>query len=191
MIAKVQFWGRAIGAGASSAVADDCWWNRYDRHGTRNLFSKGRNIMADEIAAKPGWLWFALGSAAFAAATTLLGKIGVGEMSSNLATFIRVVVMLIATAGLLTARNEWSGLGAVSPRTLLIVIASGLATGLSWLCYFRALQLAPASRVAPLDKLSVALVIIFAIAFLGEPLTWKVAVGGVLIVAGVMLVALG
>ena len=146
--------------------------------------------MPPEIATKPGWLWFALGAAIFAAATTLLGKIGVGEMNSNLATFIRVIVMLVVTAGLITARNEWQGLGSVSTRTLLIVIASGLATGLSWLCYFRALQLAPASRVAPLDKLSVALVIIVSIAFLGEPLTWQTAVGGTLIVAGVLLVAL-
>lgn len=143
-----------------------------------------------DVVAKPGWLWFALGAALFAAATTLLGKMGVGEMSSNLATFIRVVVMLVTTAALVTARNEWQGLRTVSPRTLLIVIASGLATGLSWLCYFRALQLAPASRVAPLDKLSVALVILFSIAFLGEPLTWQTAVGGAMIVAGVVLVAL-
>ena len=139
--------------------------------------------------AKPGWLWFALGSAVFAAATTLLGKIGVTEVNSNVATFIRMIVMLVITAGLLTFRQEWTGFSGISTRSLLIVIASGLATGLSWLCYFRALQLAPASRVAPLDKLSVAVVIICGILFLGEPMTWQTAVGGALIVAGVLLVS--
>ncbi len=146
--------------------------------------------MNDDLVAKPGWLWFAIGAAVFAAATTLLGKVGVGEVNSNVATFIRVVVMFASTAALLTFRNEWSGFHSVSWRNLLIVIASGLATGISWLCYFRALQLAPASRVAPIDKLSVALVIICGIAFLGEPLTWQAALGGALIVAGVLLVSL-
>ncbi|WP_425617898.1 EamA family transporter [Anatilimnocola sp. NA78] len=145
--------------------------------------------MNDLVPAKSGWLWFAIGSALFAAATTLLGKLGVSEVNSNVATFIRVVVMLAVTAGLLTFRGEWTGFSSVSLRALLIVVASGIATGLSWLCYFRALQLAPASRVAPIDKLSVALVIIFAIAFLGEPLTWQTAVGGLLIVSGVLIVS--
>jgi bacterial/archaeal transporter family protein len=94
------------------------------------------------------------------------------------------------TAGLLSLRSEWSGFSGISWRNWLVVIASGLATGISWLCYFRALQLAPASRVAPIDKLSVAIVIICGIAFLGEPLTWQTALGGALIVAGVLLVSL-
>lgn len=144
----------------------------------------------NEVVAKSGWLWFALGSAVFAAATTLLGKIGVTEVNSNVATFIRMIVMLVATMGLLTFRQEWSGFSGISTRSLLIVIASGFATGLSWLCYFRALQMAPASRVAPLDKLSVAIVIVCGILFLGESLTWQTAVGGTLIVAGVLLVSL-
>jgi transporter family protein len=144
----------------------------------------------DEATTKPGWLWFALGAALFAAATTLLGKIGVTEVNSNVATFIRMIVMIGTTAGLLTFRQEWSGFSGISTRNWLIVIASGIATGLSWLCYFRALQMAPASRVAPLDKLSVAVVIICGILFLGEPLTWQTAVGGGLIVAGVLLVSL-
>jgi transporter family protein len=151
----------------------------------------GREIMADEVTAKPGWLWFALGAALFAATTTLLGKVGVTEVNSNVATFIRVVVMLVVTAGLVTFRKEWQGLGEVSTRMWVIVIASGLATGLSWLCYFRALQLAPASQVAPIDKLSVALVIVVGVALLGEPLTWQMVVGGGLIVAGVLVVSLG
>ena len=145
--------------------------------------------MPDVVTAKPGWLWFALGAAIFAAATTLLGKVGVSEVNSNVATFIRVVVMFAVTAGLISFRQEWQGLASVSTRNWLIVIASGLATGLSWLCYFRALQLAPASQVAPVDKLSVALVIVFGIAVLGEPLTWQMVVGGVLIVAGIILVS--
>lgn len=145
--------------------------------------------MQDLAAAKPGWLWFAIGAAVFAAATTLLGKIGVGEVNSNVATFVRVVVMFATTAALLTFRSEWAGFSGLSWRSLLIVIASGLATGISWLCYFRALQLAPASRVAPIDKLSVALVIICGIVVLGEPLTWQTALGGGLIV-GVLLVSL-
>jgi bacterial/archaeal transporter family protein len=147
--------------------------------------------MPDIVTAKPGWLWFALGAGLFAAATTLLGKVGVSQVNSNVATFIRVVVMFIVTTGLITARGEWRGISDISTRNWLIVVASGIATGLSWLCYFRALQLAPASQVAPIDKLSVALVIIFGIAVLGEPLTWQTAVGAVLIVAGVMLVSWG
>ncbi len=146
--------------------------------------------MNDVVAAKPGWLWFAIGSALFAAATTLLGKIGVSEVNSNVATFIRMIVMLVATAGLLTYQQEWSGFSGISTRSLLIVIASGIATGLSWLCYFRALQMAPASRVAPLDKLSVAIVIVCGILLLGESLTWQTALGGTLIVAGALLVSL-
>ena len=146
--------------------------------------------MPPETVMKPGWLWFALGAAIFAATTTLLGKVGVGSVNSNVATFIRVVVMLVTTAGLLTFRNEWTGFSGISTRNWLIVIASGMATGLSWLCYFRALQLAPASRVAPIDKLSVALVLILAFLFLGEAFTWQTALGGTLIVAGVLLVSL-
>ncbi|WP_254513235.1 EamA family transporter [Anatilimnocola floriformis] len=146
--------------------------------------------MPPETVLKPGWWWFALGAAVFAAATTLLGKVGVGTVNSNVATFIRVVVMLVTTAGLLSFRGEWTGFQGISVRNWLIVIASGVATGLSWLCYFRALQLAPASRVAPLDKLSVALVLICAFVFLGEAFTWQTALGGALIVAGVLLVSL-
>jgi transporter family protein len=147
--------------------------------------------MPDIVSAKPGWLWFAIGAAIFAAATTLLGKIGVKEVNSNVATLIRVVVMLVVTTGLISCRQEWQGLSSISSRNWLIIIASGLATGLSWLCYFRALQLAPASQVAPVDKLSVAIVIVVGIAALGEPLTWQIAVGGLLIVAGVLLVTWG
>lgn len=132
------------------------------------------------------WPWFALGSALFAAMTAILAKVGVAGISSNLATLIRTAVILAFAGGLVTARGEWSTAG-LSPRTLLFLVLSGLATGLSWLCYFRALQLAPASRVAPVDKLSVALVVILAALFLKEPLTARVVAGTTLIVVGSLL----
>ena len=101
------------------------------------------------------WLAFALGSAIFAGLTAILGKVGVAGMSSNLATFIRTCVILVFTACILSARSEWAAPSQTSTRSWTFLILSGLATGASWLCYYRALQLAPASRVAPIDKLSV------------------------------------
>jgi transporter family protein len=145
--------------------------------------------MNDPELARSGWQWFAFGSAFFAALTALFGKVGVTEINSNLATFIRTVVILLVSAALVSWRSEWEPLNKLSRFGMTMLILSGFATGLSWLCYYRALQLAPASKVAPIDKLSVALVIIFAILFLGEPLTWKVAVGGSLVVAGVLTLA--
>jgi len=135
------------------------------------------------------WLWYALGSAGFAALTAVLGKLGVSEINSNLATFFRTAVILIFTAGIVTARGDWENPAKLSLQGLAFLILSAIATGLSWLCYYRALQLGPASRVAPIDKLSVALVIILAAVFLGEQLSWKVALGGGLIVAGAVIVA--
>jgi transporter family protein len=136
-----------------------------------------------------GWQLFALGSAFFAALTAILGKVGVSEVNSNLATFVRTVVILLVTAAIVSYRREWEPPGRLSRLAVLMLVLSGVATGLSWLCYYRALQMAPASRVAPIDKLSVALVIVLAVLFLGEPLTWKVAVGGGLVVAGVLILA--
>lgn len=132
------------------------------------------------------WPWFALGSAFFAALTAILAKVGIAGISSNLATLIRTAVILAFAGGLVTARGEWSSAG-LSPRTLLFLVLSGLATGLSWLCYFRALQLAPASRVAPVDKLSVVLVVLIAWLFLGEPMTPRVLLGASLITIGTLL----
>jgi transporter family protein len=145
--------------------------------------------MNDPEEARSGWQLFALGSAFFAALTALLGKVGVSEINSNLATFIRTVVILLVTAALVSFRREWEPPGKLSRLGLTMLVLSGLATGLSWLCYYRALQLAPASRVAPIDKLSVALVIVLAVLFLGEPLSWRVALGGALVVAGVFVLA--
>lgn len=141
--------------------------------------------------ASAGWGWqvFALGSALFAALTAILGKIGVSEVNSNLATLIRTAVILVITVALVAARNEWEPLSRLSRIGVSMLVLSGIATGLSWLCYYRALQLAPASRVAPLDKLSVAIVIILSVVFLGEPLTWKVVAGGSLIVIGAIVLA--
>ncbi|MDP9066467.1 MAG: EamA family transporter [Pseudomonadota bacterium] len=133
---------------------------------------------------------FAFGSAFFAALTAILGKIGVSEMNSNLATFIRTAVVLIVSAGLVTVQAQWQRPEVVTPRGTTFLVLSGVATGLSWLCYYRALQMAPASRVAPIDKLSVVLVVLFGVLFLGEQLTVKVGVGASLIAAGVWLLAM-
>jgi transporter family protein len=135
------------------------------------------------------WRTFALGSAFFAALTAIFGKIGVSEINSNLATFLRTLVILLVTALLVSARHEWQRPDSLSPKGVVFLILSGLATGLSWLCYYRALQTGPASRVAPIDKLSVAFVVLFAVLFLGEKLTWKVGLGGVLVALGAVLMA--
>ena len=145
--------------------------------------------MGDPTEVKTGWQLFALGSAAFAALTAILGKVGVSEVNSNLATLIRTVVIIAVTAGIVTARSEWEPLGKLSRFGVAMLVLSGVTTGLSWLCYYRALQMAPASWVAPIDKLSVALVIVLAAVFLGEPLTTKMVIGGVLVVAGVVVLA--
>jgi transporter family protein len=138
---------------------------------------------------KISWQWFALGSAFFAALTAILGKLGVTEINSNLATFIRTGVVLVMSALLISWRSEWEPLNVLSARGTWFLCLSGVATGLSWLCYYRALQIAPASKVAPIDKLSVAFVIILASLFLGEPLSMRVILGGGLIVAGALILA--
>ena len=135
------------------------------------------------------WRWWALGSALFAAATSVLAKVGVAGVSSNLATVVRTAVILCFGVVLVWATGERRGLAVLGGRTWLFLVLSGLATGLSWLCYFRALQLGEASRVAPVDKLSVVFVIVFAAMFLGEKLTWQQYLGGGFIVAGAVLIA--
>ena len=136
------------------------------------------------------WRAFALASALFAAMTAIFGKVGVSEMNSDLATFLRTLVILLVTALLIWSRDEWQRPGNLSLKGVSFLILSGIATGLSWLCYYRALQMGPASRVAPIDKLSVVLVVLFAMLFLGERLTWKVGLGSVLITAGAILMAI-
>src|SRR3979490_959371 len=136
------------------------------------------------------WRVFAIASAFFAALTAIFGKVGVSEMNSDLATFVRTLVILAVTALLIWARHKWQRPESLSPRAIVFLMLSGIATGLSWLCYYRALQTGPASRVAPIDKLSVVLVVLFAVLFLGERLTWKVGVGSGLITAGAVLMSL-
>jgi transporter family protein len=136
------------------------------------------------------WRAFALASAFFAALTAIFGKVGVSEMNSDLATFLRTLVILLVTALLIWSRDEWQRPGNLSLKGVSFLILSGIATGLSWLCYYRALQVGPASRVAPIDKLSVVMVVLFAMLFLGERLTWKVGLGSVLITAGAILMAI-
>ena len=135
------------------------------------------------------WRIYALGSALFAALTAILAKIGVIDVDSNLATFVRTVVILALCSLAVTIRGGWAW-ETVSPRSLRMLTLSGVATGLSWLCYFKALQAGPASRVAPIDKLSVVFVVVLAALFLREPLTLKVGIGAVLITAGAVLMAI-
>jgi len=136
------------------------------------------------------WQLFALGSAFFAGLTAILGKVGVTGVNSNFATFIRTVVILFVSAAILTLRGEWQRPESVSKTSLLFLVLSGIATGGSWLCYYRALQLGPASKVAPVDKLSVAFAILLAVIFLGEKLTTASAIGGVLVIAGSLIMVL-
>jgi len=136
------------------------------------------------------WRLFALGSAFFAALTAVFAKLGVTEINSNLATLYRTLIILGLSALIVSARHEWQMPGAVSAKGVIYLTLSGCATGLSWLCYFRAVQMAPVSRVAPIDKLSVVLVVIFAALLLGERLTWKVGIGAAFITVGVILTAL-
>jgi transporter family protein len=137
------------------------------------------------------WLPYALMSAAAAAATAILAKVGVQGVPSNLATAIRTIVILIFASAIALAGGDHHALGRVSSRSLLFLVLSGIATGVSWLAYFRALQLGPASRVAPVDKLSLALTIVLAGVFLRETITWKVAVGAALMIAGALLTTFG
>ena len=136
------------------------------------------------------WLTWALLSAVFAAATAILAKIGIKGVDSNLATAVRTTVVLVFAWAIVPLTSSYSAVFSLSRRTLLFLALSGLATGLSWLCYFRALQLGEASKVAPIDKLSVVFVLVLAALFLGETLTAKTVLGGALIAAGAVVLAL-
>jgi len=134
------------------------------------------------------WQAWALLSAVFAGVTAILAKVGVRDIDSNLATAIRTVVILVFAWSIAAARGSISLTG-IAPKTWLFLALSGIATGTSWLCYFRALQLADASKVAPIDKLSVVFTIALAALLLGESLNWRHWIGGGLIVAGAWLVS--
>lgn len=137
------------------------------------------------------WLPWALASAGFAALTAILSKIGVSGVNSDLATLIRTVVILGVCIAIVTATGQWRPVTDLAPRTLVFLGLSGLATGASWLCYFRALKLGDAAQVAPVDKLSVVLVAVFGVTLLGERLSAQAWAGVVLTGIGVLLVATG
>jgi transporter family protein len=136
------------------------------------------------------WWTYALLSAFFAALTAVLAKVGISGVNSNLATAIRTVVILVIAWGLVFFRKEQIGLATLTRQNLLFLVLSGIATGLSWICYFKALQLGKVSQVAPVDKLSVAIAIVLSLVFLQEVLTLKIALGALLIIAGTIVLIL-
>lgn len=133
------------------------------------------------------WFVFALGSAVFAALTSILAKIGIEGISSNLATAIRTVVVLVMAWGIVFLTGGQKGISVISHKSWLFLILSGLATGASWLCYYKALQLGEVSKVVPIDKLSVVITLILAFVFLHEQFTVKSAVGALLITVGTLI----
>ena len=136
------------------------------------------------------WAIFAILSAIFAALTSILAKIGIEGVSSNLATAVRTVVVLAMAWAMVFVTNQQNGIMEISKKSWIFLILSGLATGASWLCYYRALQMGPASKVVPIDKLSVVITLILAFVFLHEDFTMKSAVGVVLITAGTLIMVL-
>jgi transporter family protein len=137
-----------------------------------------------------GWLGWSLLSALFAAITAILAKVGVARVDANVATAVRTSVVFVFAWLVAMVAPRPDGAQPFSSKTWVFLVLSGLATGLSWVCYFHAVQIGEASRVAPVDKLSVALVIVFAALFLGEPLTLTKVLGGSLIVAGAIALTL-
>ncbi|MVM33692.1 EamA family transporter [Spirosoma sp. HMF4905] len=136
------------------------------------------------------WWIYALGSAVFAALTAVLAKVGIKGVNSDLATAIRTVVILVVAWGIVLGRGGLESLPTLTRQNWLFLILSGMATGLSWIFYFKALQLGKVSQVAPVDKLSVAIAILLSVLFLGEVLTWKAALGAVLIIGGTLVLIL-
>jgi len=136
------------------------------------------------------WWIYALLSALFASLTAIFAKIGITGVNSNLATAIRTFIILVMTWALVLARGEAKGISTLSRQNIIFLVISGLATGLSWLFYFKALQIGKVSQVAPVDKLSVALTIILSVLFLGETLTVKTAIGAILIISGTAVMIL-
>lgn len=135
------------------------------------------------------WMIWAGLAAVFAALTAIFAKIGISGVGSDFATFLRTIVVLVSLGFIVLATGQWQPLGSVSSKSYLFILLSGLATGASWLCYFRALKLGEASRVAPIDKLSVVLVAVFGVVFLGERLAAINWLGVIFITAGVLMVA--
>ena len=136
------------------------------------------------------WFWFALGSAVFAALTSILAKVGIEGVNSNLATAIRTMVVVVMAWGMVFLTNAQGGLSEISKKSWIFLILSGLATGASWLCYYKALQMGEASKVVPIDKLSVIITLVLAFVFLHEKFTAKSLIGCALIGAGTLLMVL-
>ena len=136
------------------------------------------------------WALFAVGSSVFAALTSILAKIGVSGVNSNLATAIRTMVVVAMSWGMVFLTGAQKGIGQISQKSWLFLILSGLATGASWLCYYRALQLGEVSKVVPIDKLSVVITLVLAFVFLHEQFTVKSLVGSILIAAGTLVIVL-
>jgi bacterial/archaeal transporter family protein len=136
------------------------------------------------------WQSWAFMSAGFAALTAIFGKIGVAEINSDMATLIRTVIILGVLAAIVFATGQWQALSTISSRTWIFLTLSGLATGASWLCYYRALKMGDAARVAPVDKLSIVLVAVFGVLILGERLSASNWLGVGLCTAGIVLVAM-
>ena len=136
------------------------------------------------------WFVFALLSAVFAALTSILAKVGIDGVNSNLATAIRTVVVLVMAWGMVFLTNAQTGISEISRKSLIFLILSGLATGASWLCYYRALQIGDASKVVPIDKLSVVITLILAFLFLHEKFTAKSLIGCILIAVGTLIMVL-
>jgi transporter family protein len=137
------------------------------------------------------WLAFALLSAFFAALTAIFAKIGIKNVDSNLATAIRTVVILVFAWGIVLAQGTWKQIGSISHFSMFFIILSAIATGLSWLFYFRAIQLGQVSQVAPIDKLSLAITVILAVLLLHEKVNASIIAGVVLMVLGTFLIAFG
>lgn len=136
------------------------------------------------------WMVFAILSAVFAALTSILAKVGIDGVNSNLATAIRTVVVVVMAWGMVFLTHAQSGLAEINKKSWIFLILSGLATGASWLCYYRALQMGEASKVVPIDKLSVVITLILAFVFLHEEFTAKSAIGCVLIAAGTLIMVI-
>lgn len=138
----------------------------------------------------PKWLIFAFGSAFFAGLTAIFGKLGVAGISSNLATLIRTFIILVLILLIVCFRHEWDGFGSIEPKTWLFLLLSGIATGLSWLCYYHALKIGDVAKVAPIDKLSVSIAILLGVIVLGEKLSFGQMMGCSLIILGSIVLAL-
>ena len=136
------------------------------------------------------WWMFAIGSAVFAALTSILAKIGIENVNSNLATAIRTVVVLVMAWGMVFLTGAQSGIRHLTQRSMLFLVLSGLATGASWLCYYKAVQLGSVAKVAPIDKLSMVITLILAFFVLHEEMSLKTILGSVLITAGTLLMVL-